>query len=273
MKNLPKINSIIHSSSILIKEYNRNLFYEINEEEKDKTGVHVVLPYFGRPEISEEIVDSSSDFINGFKVVKTSNGEYAYLRQSDSKLLPYRYDVARDFNEYGFAMVGKDGSVSWIDTNFKYLNIAGKMVEESPIEDYHKFNGWQGVSAFSQGDNPLSKVYDGRNRFGRVSYFGTDGELRKFYRYDGEIDYNFSEDTFVEGSVFDENGQAMADGKMLFSKGYFLSQRDLIVLCDRKGFLKTISAEAEKCLDEKNEKVLKKTYKSTNIDGSTTEEK
>ena len=56
-----------------------------------------------------EIIDNSNDFVNGFKVVQTSNGEYAYVRQSDFQLLPFRYDVASDFNEYGFAMVGKKG--------------------------------------------------------------------------------------------------------------------------------------------------------------------
>ena len=69
------------------------------------------------------IIDSNENFVNGFKVVKTANGEYAYIRESDNSLLPFRYDIAFDFNEFGFAIVGKDGSVSWINKDFKYLNI------------------------------------------------------------------------------------------------------------------------------------------------------
>lgn len=150
MEKLPKINSISRSSGILIdSKHKRNICYDINEKEETRTAVHVVLPNFGRPKISEEIVDDSNNFINGFKVVKTASEEYAYIRQSDSRLLPFRYDVASDFNEYGFAMVGKDGSVSWIDTDFRYLDVNGKMVVEDLDKDYIKFNGWQEVSNFS----------------------------------------------------------------------------------------------------------------------------
>ena len=52
------------------------------------------------------------------------------LSEKDNILLPYRYDIATDFNEYGFAMIGKNGKVSWIDKKFNYLNIEGKIEKE-----------------------------------------------------------------------------------------------------------------------------------------------
>lgn len=257
MGNLPKINSI-HNSCILVDRNQRNLYYEINEGKKDAIGVRVALPEFGRPKISSEIIDNSNDFMNGFKVVQTSNGEYAYIRQSDSLLLPFRYDVASDFNEYGFAMVGKEGSVSWIDTSFRYLDLNGDMVEEELSKGYAKFDGWQGISSFSKGSIPLSRVCDGRSTYVRVSYFGIDGKFKEFYRYNGEIDDSFSISSFGKGTIFDKNGHAMADGNMLFARGYYLSYGDLIEICEQKGFITVISKDADKCFDKETGKVIKK---------------
>ena len=263
MEKLPEIiNSVIRDGSIFIDlRHVRNICYTINRDEDTETSIHVELPEFYRPKKSNEIVDESSSFVNGFKVVKTANGEYAYVRESDNSLLPFRYDVAFDFNAFGFAIVGKDGSVSWIDRDFKYLNLQGEMVEEELDKSWAKFDGWQGVSAFSKGDVPLSKVYDGRNTYGRISYFGTDGKFKEFFRYNGEIDNYFSTTTFGNGSTFDEKGHAMADGDMLFAKGYYVSYKDLIKLSMEKGFIDSISADAEKCFDKETGIMKKKERK------------
>lgn len=262
MKKFPKINSISCSSAIVIERFKRNIHYEINRDEKDSICIPVVLPYSGRPEISTEIVDENNSFINGYKVVQTSNGEYAYIRQSDFQLLPFRYDIASDFNEYGFAMVGKNGSVSWIDTSFRYLNLEGEMIEEDFDINYAKFNGWQRVSSFSKGAIPLAQVYDGRNAYGRVSYFGTDGKFKEFYKYDGELDESFPISNFSQGTIFDENGRAMADGNMLFARGYYVSYKDLIKICEQKGFITLINEDVDKCFDKETGKVLKKETKN-----------
>ena len=262
MEKLPKnINSIIRSCAILIDKGCRHICYEINRNEKNSTFIRVQLPNYERPKKSDEIVDSNDNFVNGFKVVKTANGEYAYVRESDNTLLPFRYDIAFDFNEFGFAIVGKDGTVSWINKEFKHLNLNGEMVEEQ-YDSWTEFDGWQSISAFSKGDIPLSRVYDGRNIFGRISYFGTDGKLKGFYGYNGEI-YNYSTRTaFYSGETFDENGHAIADGdKLLFAKGYYVSYKDLIKLSMEKGFIDSISSDAEKCFDKETGRVLEKERK------------
>ena len=262
MDRLPKnFNSIIRSCAILVDKGVRHICYEINEKEENSANFRVQLPEYQRPKKSDEIVDSNDNFVNGFKVVKTANGEYAYVRESDNSLLPFRYDIAFDFNEFGFAIVGKDGSVSWIDKDFKYLNLQGEMVEEELDKSWAKFDGWQGISAFSKGDIPLSRVYDGRNTYGRISYFGTDGKFKEFYKYNGEIDSYFPRTAFRNGSTFDEKGHAMADGNMIFAKGYYVSFKDLIKLSMEKGFIDSISADAEKCFDKETGRVLKKERK------------
>lgn len=263
MDKLPKnINSIIHSCAILIDKDVRHICYEINEKEENSANIRVQLPKYSRPKKSDEIVDSNENFVNGFKVVKTANGEYGYVRESDNSLLPFRYDVAFDFNEFGFAIVGKDGSVSWIDKDFKYLNLQGEMVEEELDKNWAKFDGWQGISAFSKADIPLSRVYDGRNRYGQISYFGTDGKFKEFYRYNGEIDSYDSRTTFGNGSTFDEKGHAMAGGNMLFAKGYYVSFADLIKLSMENGFIDSISDDVEKCFDKEIDEVYNHSKKS-----------
>ena len=262
MDKLPKkINSIARKSSIVLSDGIRYIWYEINENEQDRTEIPVQLPEYSRPKKSNEIVDSNDSFVNGFAVVKTANGEYAYIRESDNLLMPFRYDIASDFNEFGFAIVGKDGSVSWINKDFKYLNLSGVLVDEELDKSWSKFNGWQDVSAFNDYDTPLSRVYDGRNMTGRVVFFGTDGKLKAFYKYDGEHISKLPKYNFTRSTRFDEKGHAVADEKILFAEGYYISYNDLIKMCMESRFIDNIGMKAQICLDREKEKVLKKGIK------------
>lgn len=184
MKKLPeKINSIIGKHSVHYFEV-----YTINVDEDTQTDICIDLLKYDRLEKSDIIVDDSNEFVNGFKVVQTKNGEYAYVREVDNVLLPYRYDIASNFNEYGFAMVGKGGRVSWIDKEFKYLALDGNMHFNNLQDSYFGFDGWKGVSDFSKGSTPLSRVYYGQNGCNTIAYFGIDGEVKSFYRYNVDIE-------------------------------------------------------------------------------------
>ncbi|NLL44046.1 MAG: hypothetical protein GX247_00045 [Mollicutes bacterium] len=44
----------------------------------------VQLPKDGRPKPTNKIMFESEEFLNGFKVVVMSNGEYAYIREEDN---------------------------------------------------------------------------------------------------------------------------------------------------------------------------------------------
>lgn len=182
MNKLPKeVNSLARRGSLFRypEKSCRTINYIINDGEETETRVQVELPVYFRPEMSEVIADDSNDFVNGFKVVKMKNGEYAYVRESNNSLLPFRYDVAFNFNEYGFAMVGKDGGVSWIDKNFNYLNLQGEMQKENTYDPYSNFVGWQSISAFSDDEIPLSHLYYCAGIFKSIEgYFGADGKIR-----------------------------------------------------------------------------------------------
>ena len=248
MKKLPKeIISIKGSVYSFVDKETERYAYILNEGTDKEVRVNVLLPYYSRPNISFDIIDDSRDFVNGFKLVQTANMEYAYVKEEGNTLLPFRYDVATDFNEYGYAMVGKDGKVSWIDKNFKYLNSKYEMVNE----DSSKFNGFLSVSDFSKGEHPLSKVcscsYDWNNK---TSYFGVDGKIKEFSRYDGEIirDSDSIKNFSYYSEDFNDKGYATAnnDWLILLSSGYYLYTKDLIRICEEKGFLDTISSRVEK---------------------------
>ena len=248
MKKLPKeIVSIKGSVYSFVDKETERYAYILNEGTDKEVRVNILLPYYSRPDISFDIIDDSRDFVNGFKLVQTANMEYAYVKEEGNTLLPFRYDVATDFNEYGYAMVGKDGKVSWIDKNFKYLNSKYEMVNE----DSSKFNGFLSVSDFSKGEHPLSKVcscsYDWNKK---TSYFGVDGKIKGFSRYDGEIirDSDSIKNFSYYSEDFNDKGYATAnnDWLILLSSGYYLYTKDLIRICEEKGFLDTINNVIER---------------------------
>ena len=248
MSDLPKeIKSIKGSVYSFVDKGTERYAYILNEGTDKEVRVNVLLPYYSRPDISFDIIDDSRGFVNGFKVAQLDNKEYAYVKEEGNTLLPFRYDIATDFNEYGYAMVGKDGKVSWIDKNFKYLNSKYEMVNE----DSSKFNGFLSVSDFSKGEHPLSKIcscsYDWNKK---TSYFGVDGKIKEFSRYDGKIirDNDSIKNFSYYSEDFNDKGYATAnnDWLILLSSGYYLSVKDLIKICEEKGFLDTISSRIEK---------------------------
>ncbi len=249
MENLPKKIVSIKANDVFIEKNIRKFGYTLNERTNEGIYVPIALPRWTRPEKSFDIIDDSRDFVNGFKVVQTANKEYAYVREEDNELLPYRYDIAADFNEYGYAMVGKDSKVSWIDRNFRYFDFNKETFLDEEKGEYVRFNGFLSVSDFSKGEHPLSKMC--RLGYGNtVSYLGTDGKFKEFSKYDGEkIWENNSNKIFSYWSTdFNDKGYANANGGslILLSSGHYLTAKDLIRICEEKGFLDTIGSRIEK---------------------------
>lgn len=249
VKNLEKIVRIYGANTFYIDDNMYKFRYTIIDNEGEKTSIPVSLPYNSRPKKTSNIILDTNDFVNGFKVVQTENLEYAYVREEDNALLPYRYDIATNFNKYGYAMVGKDGKVSWIDKSFRYLNNNREMVKEEGSATYTGFKGFLSINNFSKGEHPLSKICNIEHNK-EVCYFGTDGNIKEFYRYDGDkIREDESNKIFSYYSTeFDDAGYATAnDGSLiLLSSGYYLIAKDLIKICRDKGFLDTISNRIEK---------------------------
>ena len=221
----------------------KNINYIVYDENDEKRKYSVNLNDCKRPEKSTEIVDDSNDFVNGFKVVKTNNGEYAYLREEDNLLLPFRYDLAFNFNEYGFAIVCKDGKVTWIDRDFKFLNIQGEMVEDN-TDSWDNFDGFSGISEFSEGEIPLSRLFICDDQ--EVCYFSTDGIIKEFSIYDGKINKDLSIKCFYNGTSFDDDGHAKCDNGVLFAKGFYVSYEDLIIFSLESGYVDSLIERSSK---------------------------
>ncbi len=253
MNELPKKITSIKGSRIFTQDEIVKVGYTLNEEQADETYIRVELPYYYgvylRHPKSLEIIDDSRDFVNGYKVVQTANKEYAYVREEDNKLLPYRYDIATDFNKYGYAMVGKNARVSWIDKNFRYFNEEEEKFTEEQEIGYNTFNGFLGVSDFSKVENPLSRMYR-RGYNNTVSYLGTNGKIKEFSKYDGEIIRDDESNKYFSyySEDFNDKGYAKAnnDEIILLSSGYSLSTKDLTKICEEKGFLETLSSRIAK---------------------------
>ena len=264
MKKLPKeIKSIKGSVYSFVDKGTERYAYILNEGTDKEVRVNVLLPYYSRPDISFDIIDDSRDFVNGFKLVQTANKEYAYIREKDNVLLPYRYDIATDFNEYGYAMVGKDAKVSWIDREFNYFDADEEKFLDERENNHARFNGFLSVSDFSKGETPLSRVCRLYNNT-EVSYLGIDGKYKEFFKCDGKIiSENDSIKEFPEYStVFDDEGHATANDceLILLSDGYYLSVEDLIRSAKIKDLMKIATKEGFLDIVIDNEKKLKQAY-------------
>ncbi|MBR3210145.1 MAG: hypothetical protein IKF82_07790 [Bacilli bacterium] len=139
--------------------------------------------FLAREEKTDEIIEED-EFVNGYKLVRFANGEFGYIREYHRSLLPYRFDVATRFNKYGLAMVGKNGTVSYITDEFKYLKpkmstdeyarytyecfrnhqkitnndiseLLFPLKEETNIDN---MEGFQQITAFVQGPQPFALV-------------------------------------------------------------------------------------------------------------------
>ena len=266
MKGIPKnIKTLGCYCSIFLYEDKRRITYTIDEDYKTKCHYTAVVPRYWRPKRSDEIVEQNKNFVNGFKLVRTSNGEFGYIKESDNELLPYRYDIAFDFNEHGLAMVGKDGDVSWIDKDFNYINLEGEKVQEDLDYKYGDFKAWQTIEQFSKGEKPIAKLYYGRDTYAKIRYIDASGNLMSFCKFDGKIHDDQTYSLFGDGTSFDKKGVAKADGSYLFARGYYITYRDLRKIAVSRGLLSTLSKEAEQALDKKEGKKLRKVLQNHNV--------
>ena len=250
---MQKIKNIYCNYKALFNNGYRYICYEINRNEKDRFVIYTKLPENNRPIKSEVLKDSNNSFINGFKVVQTQNNEFAYLEEKDNYLLPFRYDFATNFNKYGFAMVGKDGSVSWIDKNFNYLNSNGIMIKENENE---LFDGWQGISDFDDSNNPLSLIYN-KNIVNKYMYFDTNGSIKQFYKYDGIINDKIIKTTFIDTTDFNDE-YVLTNDSIVFKKGFYILYKDLAKLIINKGLINIIYEDVSKNINQELIRTLKK---------------
>lgn len=255
---VPKIvNSVECVNNVKIDANTQVACYKIDCDNGIERFVYSDCYKYYIPDKTREIVEENSEFVNGFKVVKLANNYYSYIRESDNKLMPYEYDVAFNFNEYGLAIVGRDGSVSWINKDFKYLDSKGNMIQERK-DNWNTFEGWRVIHNFSNTLNPLSKLLQGDEDYGRVIYLDKDGKIKKFYQYDGSMSKKEFKSEFFNGEDFNKSGYAIADEYILYDKGYCILRSDIIKLCLEEGFIDFLFDDADFKYNKLEDKRLQK---------------
>lgn len=123
---------------------------------------------------SNVIEKTSEEFVNGFMLVRVENGEFAYIREADYRLLPYGFAFAADFNEHGFAVVGTDRGLTWINRDFCYLSSDGSM-RSCLFMDNGSGRLWDGLTSFVGPEEGISTLCQCDTYFDvkiyRASYF------------------------------------------------------------------------------------------------------
>ena len=234
---IPKnINSIICTEKVKIDPSTNAVCYKIDFNNGIKRNIFVNIPKYNKLKKTNVISFDTCEFIHGFKVVKLENGYYSYVKELDNTLMPYEFDLAFNFNEYGLAMVCKDGMASWINKEFKYVNSKGELVP-CQSSNQNEFEGWQAIFAFSNSDIPLSRVYCGKEEYGKTSYIDTEGKVKKFYQYDGDIKKDRFIKEFYTGTDFTEKGYAKADNYILCENGFCILKDDIVKLGFEKCFI------------------------------------
>ncbi len=226
----------------------------------------------GKRVIGNDVYSDRGSFVNGYKVVETAPSEYAYIREKDNALLPGRFDVATNFNEYGLAMVAKDGRATWINENLDMLTMDRGMVPYEEVVNTCKF-GFQGVNAFSKGEKPLARVIDrsvkvigeeGRNVAFGFAYIKPNTEFKEFFKYNGENLSSRSKVNFEYGcgSDFDERGYAVGNSYVFFDRGAYIPVEEFRNVCRQDALLGLINGVVNDVYDKslENNNIRKKSY-------------
>ncbi len=184
----------------------------------------------------------SDDFVKGFKLLADQEGRYLYYQQGNGlrpeKIIPYIFDIATDFNEYGLAMVAVNGRVSWMNQDFQYVDKDNML--QSYDEDME--DAWASVSSFSEGTIPLSKLmHPGEGLV--TAYMCIDTSIKCFRRFEngkivaGPISSNHFD---MNSTDFNRDGWAFAEDRVLCDQGFYMKNEFIAKEAIAKGFVKTI---------------------------------
>lgn len=184
-------------------------------------------------EREEVTVVSVGEEVNGFRRVEYSNGKIGF-QTAEGKLISYKFNIASDFNACGLAMVGLNGGVTWINSEFKKLTSKGNwtMMEDEfsslPLE----------VSDFVAG---LSSVEVGRMTRIKAFFIDQEGKRMEFFHSASGSTVNF-EGKFSNGSSFEESGYKITSEGVYFACGQFLTFEEVVKLPQMDAILSTLNA-------------------------------
>lgn len=196
----------------------------------------------------EDVIDESTEFVNGFKRVLFSDMSYGYIEEQTQRLLPFKFNIASDFNEHGYAMVGTNGGVGLINRDMKALCYGCvKQDLDSVLVSYpSRWKNWesgyvesfdyQGRSYFLICEHNLIKINDHYRHKTVARFLNEDGKgicfvplrgsksLDQFYKV--SIDpYNISDD--IKHLAFNEHGFCIFGQFVIFASGYYCTYEEI----------------------------------------------
>lgn len=230
-----------------------NVFYY-----KDETGKYV--EYRTRDLVREEEekieVVSVGEEVNGFRRVMFSNGKVGF-QDREGNVLQYRFSIASDFNEYGFAMIGTSDGVTWINREFKKLTSRGSW---TILEDKFALLP-TGVSEYVNG---LSIISFNRRSKRQTFVLDTNGQKVVFRDSKRDLAVEFESQTDIRSSLAEDGYQITSKG-IFFANGTFMMFEDLVDLSEIREVLGNLGASAfeqEKLRDGKRVSLMPNASKS-----------
>lgn len=214
-----------------------------------------------------KIIDEDAKPAYGFKLVRNSYKQYIYVKTYNNAVIPYIFDYATNFDKDGLAMVAKDGYVTWINKDFFCLD---NLVRISNLSTEKKLEGWKSISAFSEGEIPLSRCY---KKTEVTAYVGKDLKPLELQEYDGE---KLGSHIFIamtgKCSEFTKEGYAFSPNKIeiISDKGYYISAENFVKKASEinpEQFLETafqVGALEKTNKDVNTKKTLQKRHDETN---------
>ncbi len=199
-------------------------------------------------ENAKRITEVPKDFINGFKVIRFGNGEYGYMKE-DGTVDHHRFDIAGNFNEYGFAMVAKNGKVTWINREFCFLSTrldedTGLYVHEMTAKEMIPSQSYNSIEDFMGEESPISSIQYYHDCCMTYFFLNTSGEIQKFFSYRNPKEPKCSlrdyRTMFSKKPTFDKHGVALVDNIVLFANGRYISVSFLIDILKNLGLLDQI---------------------------------
>lgn len=235
--------------------------------ESDEFNVFYRRYKYKTEEMCVDIIDDPGVFTNGFKVVRLSDGLFGYVREEDGMLLPERFLIAGEFDEYGFAMVGKENGVTFIDKDFNALaslksyrngNESFTLLDRLNLDglDPLKFDNRQGNACVPQAVIGYShnRFFIGHVCFGNlVSYVDLEGNVKPFYKYGIDVPEKYfsalpnnDKSDILESlyaKQFNRDGYLVLENLILFEAGYYSTFEDITSLLIQSGnpFIKNLS--------------------------------
>lgn len=188
----------VDRKTFFVKEASENscLYGYIYKVDDKCYPIYLTLPIKEEDRIEKyNIVDESNNYINGFKLIRNAYSQYLYKKEETEEVLPYVFDVATDFNEYGLAMVGIRNSVFWINKKFEYFDGNGLINKLDPTA-IETLTGYNRIDSFSKNKNPVSRCYgSSTDLFKETTRFMTPNLSTMYFReWTGDGTPGFGED-------------------------------------------------------------------------------